>query len=273
MSSMTPTSSLPGAGIWLDAEVVARSGLFDGEWYRAEYLEGQAVDPLMHFCREGSHQEFAPNAYFDPAWYARTYGDELDSLEHPLMHYIRVGERENAWPSPHFDPEWYRDVHAITAVAGPLAHYLARRSSGTVSPLPVFDAAAYSAAHPNCLAEEGADPYWHWLAQLDDEGEDPPFPASPFAAVLAAVGGNLEEGNFPETINWKDFAHVLGQFAKLIPFDQDWYLECYPDVAAAVASGEMDSAHAHFLEHGFFEGRSPGAPETHTFTITRLQPT
>jgi hypothetical protein len=38
-------------------------------------------------------------------------------------------------------------------------------------------------------------------------------------------------------------------------FDEKWYLERYPDVAAAVASGRSPSAIAHYVDHGKDEGR------------------
>ncbi len=43
------------------------------------------------------------------------------------------------------------------------------------------------------------------------------------------------------------------------PFSESFYLATYPDLAAAVASGDIGSAHRHFIEVGFFEGRF-GAP-------------
>jgi hypothetical protein len=44
-----------------------------------------------------------------------------------------------------------------------------------------------------------------------------------------------------------------------IPFDEKWYLETYPDIAAAVESGEIPSAERHFRDIGYFEGRLPHA--------------
>ena len=42
-----------------------------------------------------------------------------------------------------------------------------------------------------------------------------------------------------------------------IPFDEDWYLARYPDVAAAVASGTLPSGLAHYVTLGKNEGRHP----------------
>jgi hypothetical protein len=214
---------------------------------------------LIHFCRDGWRQGLRPNPYFDPAWYAKTYGAELLPDENPLLHYIRRGERENAWPSPHFDPEWYRDEYAIGEHESPLRHYLLNRGAGTCSPLPVFDVAAYVEGHPECLGT-GQDPYLHWLQQPKQEADPPPISESLMATVLDLVGGSLEHGNIPDAVPWEAFTQVLRLFIPLIPFDEAWYCKQYPDVAAAVKSGLITSAHEHFVNWGFFEGRSPAPP-------------
>jgi len=45
------------------------------------------------------------------------------------------------------------------------------------------------------------------------------------------------------------------------PFDENWYLAAYPDVAKAVLADPSASSHAHFIRHGYFEGRAPGIPD------------
>jgi hypothetical protein len=245
----------------LNIAVVDSSGLFDREWYVATYpeLAGQA-DALVHFCEEGWRQGMQPNPYFDSAWYVKTYGDELSSGENPLLHYIRRGERENAWPSPHFDPEWYRDEYGLGNTESPLRHYLLNRSSGTVSPLPGFDAPAYVKEHPECAGGE-QDPYLHWLEHPKEQPAPPRFSESPLAVVLSRVGAglerSLEQAQTPEAVPWENFKDALRLFIPHIPFDEEWYCAHYPDVAAAVKCGLIPSAHGHFVDYGFFEGRSP----------------
>lgn len=192
--------------------------------------------------------------YFDPAWYARTYGAELLPDEDPLLHYVRTGERANAWPSPHFDPEWYRQEYALGEHESPLHHYILNRAGGALSPLPVFDAAAYSAEHPQ-WRDSAPDPYLHSLQRAQ---EDPsPAPAVTFAAVLELVGGNSQTATVPATVEWDAFREALQLFIPLIPFDAEWYCNSNPDVAEALRGGHIASAHGHFIEHGFFEGRAP----------------
>lgn len=245
-------------GLSSQVKVMESSGLFDQEWYRASYSEEVLQDdPLLHFCREGWRKGFAPNPYFHPNWYEKTYGAEFLPGENPLLHYIRAGERENAWPSEHFDPEWYRDEYGI-GVESPLGHYLKNRGSGNFSPLPGFDAAAYAKANPECLSP-GLDPYLHRLQFPKQAPEPVPFSKSPMGWVVEAIGSAPEYGKIPESVPWNAVQQALRLFIPLLPFDEAWYCRQYPDVAQALKSGVIPSAHEHFIVYGFFEGRSPAA--------------
>jgi hypothetical protein len=44
-----------------------------------------------------------------------------------------------------------------------------------------------------------------------------------------------------------------------IDFDEEWYLQTYPDVAIAVQAGDLNSGLIHYLAHGRDEGRKPHA--------------
>ena len=44
-------------------------------------------------------------------------------------------------------------------------------------------------------------------------------------------------------------------------FDEAWYCRTFPDVAAALRAGLFASGHAHFLAHGWKEGRPPFDPQ------------
>jgi hypothetical protein len=51
---------------------------------------------------------------------------------------------------------------------------------------------------------------------------------------------------------------ILTEMLRAVPFDEKWYVERYPDVAEAVATGDFTSAHEHYVRYGYFEGRLPG---------------
>jgi hypothetical protein len=241
------------------ASAIEASGLFDHDWYVETYPESEeSGDPLMHFCDEGWRELLWPNPYFDTGWYARTYGAELLPDENPLLHYIRCGERENAWPSPYFDPEWYRETYGVGEDESPLRHYLLHRISGVHSPTPDFDVAAYVEENPESL-EEGQDPYLHWLNRPRQDEDEPPASVSPFAAVLELTGGDPDAEELPESVPWQTVKQALQVFVPFVPFDEEWYRRQYPDVDAAVKCGVIETAHMHFIQYGFFEGRSPAA--------------
>ncbi|MFH0296332.1 hypothetical protein AAFX91_03690 [Bradyrhizobium sp. 31Argb] len=55
-------------------------------------------------------------------------------------------------------------------------------------------------------------------------------------------------------------------------FDEDGYLRENPDVAKALGSGEIESAHVHFIGFGYFEGRHGGGPEVDEDWYTQKYP-
>ena len=52
---------------------------------------------------------------------------------------------------------------------------------------------------------------------------------------------------------------LLQALAARAPFSDEFYLGAYPDIAAAHAAGDIPDLQRHYVESGFFEGRS-GAP-------------
>jgi len=54
--------------------------------------------------------------------------------------------------------------------------------------------------------------------------------------------------------------NLLTFFLELVPVDEEWYKETYPDVAEGIAAGTINSAKEHYVRYGYFEGRLPHAP-------------
>ncbi len=163
--------SLPGAEIHA---VVASSGLFDAEWYAARQPQAAArgMAPLDHYLGGGWRHGADPNPYFDTAWYLARNRDVAAAAVEPLLHYLAAGEREGRAPSERFDPAWYGTRHHAGPGRTLLAHFLAHRHSGLVSPLPEFDAAWYLATYAD-VREARIDPAEHWLLFGFVEGRDP----------------------------------------------------------------------------------------------------
>jgi len=143
---------------------------FDPGYYCARTLGGaQDTDPLLHYALLGSSKGARPNAYLDPAWYRATHG------EHALDPLVRFAARDEALdlrPAAYFDTAWYRARHRLSGTASPLLHFLARRHTGRVSPLPEFDVEHYCRMRRDVVAL-GADPFEHYLDHGWREGQDP----------------------------------------------------------------------------------------------------
>ena len=54
-------------------------------------------------------------------------------------------------------------------------------------------------------------------------------------------------------------------------FDEEWYVRSYPDVAEAIALGNISSAFAHYERHGRNEGRLPAVPLSDTVSDTSVE--
>ncbi len=144
---------------------IQASGLFLADWYTARHkeLETLGVDPLEYFCRRGWRQGDRPNPYFDPAYYLATNQDVLRAGLNPLLHFITYGDQEGRNPSQQFDVKWYRNQFQLSRDENSLRHFLDRRFSGEVAPVPVFDPQYYFETNPD-VAASGSDPFEHFLA-------------------------------------------------------------------------------------------------------------
>lgn len=253
-------SHIPPA-LYDDEHVVADSGLFDAQWYLTTYpdIEYKNADALSHYCMHGWKEHRKPNYYFQPKWYVEQH-PELRDGRNPLLHYIVTGEREGARPSPDFDTTWYRQHHGLGPQGSPLRHYLEHRRSATHSPLPSFDVVGYVEQYPRRITGL-EDPYEEYVLRrnlaADTVGELARLPS--YREVLAVLEvdpcGRSEDLTVPA-------ASLIGAMQLLlcaVTVDEQWYCETYPDVAAAIAEGSVDSAREHFIEFGYFEGRRPAA--------------
>jgi glycosyltransferase involved in cell wall biosynthesis len=154
--------------------LIRRSGLFLSAWYIAGRRQAIAKgdDGVMHFCKLGWRQGAKPNPYFDPAFYLTQNQDVAASGVNPLLHYIAFGEAEGRDPCGFFHVNWYRTEYGLGPQESCLKHYLDRRLTGQVAPVPGFDAAFYLETHRDVAAGK-SDPFEHFLAFGPAEGRDP----------------------------------------------------------------------------------------------------
>lgn len=79
-----------------DAIQIEESGLFDREWYVAEYPDVvlSGMDPLEHYLTYGAELSRNPGPLFDVNVYLDRYADVAQVGIDPLLHYIRFGRAE-----------------------------------------------------------------------------------------------------------------------------------------------------------------------------------
>ncbi len=153
---------------------LARSGLFDADFYLAQYPDIAAAGavPLEHFYETGHSEGRRPNYYFDPQWYLSQNPDVRDAGIHPLVHYASYGDLEGRRPSLFFDTVWYRKNAGLTDTDPALRHYLENCKTSRVSPLSDFDVGHYSSSYPDVTAA-GIDPFVHFVTYGYLEGRTP----------------------------------------------------------------------------------------------------
>jgi glycosyltransferase involved in cell wall biosynthesis len=166
--------SVNAQALQTEIHVIRNSGLFFSAWYIGQRpeLAGRGGDGVDHFCARGWREGARPNPYFDTSWYLQQNGEVAGAGVNPLLHYIAFGEAEGRAPSPWFDPAWYRATYEVPAGELALKHFLERRVSGEVSPVPAFDPAFYLESNPD-VALSGIDPFEHFCLFGAAEGRNP----------------------------------------------------------------------------------------------------
>ena len=250
-------SHIPPSEYRGDERLLEATGLLDEDWYLMTYQDIQAkrAEPLPHFCYYGWKEWRWPNPYFDTKWYLDTYPKAREAGGNPVLHYADFGETQGYNPSAEFDATWYRQRYEVPAHESALLHFLERRFSGKFSPRPDFDVEAFCLQHPEVLGD-GLDPFDEYLRRTRPLPVEtgPEFPVYKEIADILGFGGMPDV--FPANVPWTRFMQVVQLFLKRYPIDEKHYLQCHPDVAEAVKKGDIRSARAHFIDHGYFEGRS-----------------
>lgn len=79
----------------------------------------------------------------------------------------------------------------------------------------------------------------------------------PFEVLKAFMTIGVENGEPVVSCSYDDFITMVRRMIAGIEVDEKWYLEQYPDIAAAIEQGIVTSAQEHFVNDGYFEGRRP----------------
>jgi hypothetical protein len=161
-----------------DHVMLRDEGVFDENYYALHSGDvlSTGEDLLRHYCQFGWRENRQPNFYFDAAWYTVTNPEVSELGVNPLVHYVLVGEPEGRRPIVFFDPVWYRETYAVPEEMAALAHFLAHRREGIVSPNEFFDPAWYMARKGEPI-RPGRDPFARFLVAglTEDYSPSPKF--------------------------------------------------------------------------------------------------
>jgi hypothetical protein len=74
-----------------DVQLLYQSGLFDAEWYCAEYpdVANTGMNPAEHYMLHGAFEGRNPGPQFDTRQYLFDHPDLVEGGENPLLHFIR----------------------------------------------------------------------------------------------------------------------------------------------------------------------------------------
>jgi len=81
---------------WSATRAIARSGLFDRNWYLANNpdVAQSGLDPVKHYVRYGAREGRDPSPSFSTQGYLLNYVDVAAASVNPLEHFIRFGAKE-----------------------------------------------------------------------------------------------------------------------------------------------------------------------------------
>jgi SAM-dependent methyltransferase len=159
-----------------------------------------------------------------------------------------ASQRDLIASSSLFDADWYLKQYPDVAAAklDPVLHYLRHGASEGRDPSALFSTRAYLDLYPS-VAQSRINPLVHYLEDGQIRG------LTVIEKVLRSPQSSTKAANASEELSRSD-ASQRDLIASSALFDADWYLEQYPDVAAA----KLDPA-LHYLRYGASEGRDPSA--------------
>jgi O-antigen biosynthesis protein len=87
---------------WRAVRTIARSGLFDREWYLKSYPDvvARGIDPVRHYVAYGAREGRNPSPSFSTRSYLLRNRDVAEAEVNPLEHFVRHGAAEGRNPHP-----------------------------------------------------------------------------------------------------------------------------------------------------------------------------
>ena len=226
--------------------------LFDAKWYSRKYnLQAlPAEELLLHFMGTGSRIGYAPNALFDPAFYAENFMRGVGGSITPFLHYVEIGEHSSYWPHPLVDATYVAQQlakHGLKdSVLGALLHKCAAYS---LDPHPGFSVRFYLERHPELRARR-VHPVIHYIENGCAERRLPHPLFWPDWFLRSAPQGIDPRNSYALYFQDPSLFHIDPNPY----FDASRYRMRHPDLAGVTINPLY-----HYLRFGRFENRSPNA--------------
>lgn len=79
----------------------------------------------------------------------------------------------------------------------------------------------------------------------------------PFDLIRRSVEISTVRGELRVNMSYEDFIKIIKMMISGVEISEEWYSRTYEDIGKAIRDGTVKSAHTHFVEDGYFEGRLP----------------
>ena len=238
--------------------------VFDAEWYLATYPEvcpeldeNTAEATLYFYLQRGRNVGHSPNVYFDEAWYIRTYADAADAIRRGEVvsgfeHYCRSGFSDR---SPHwlFDEALYRrnypqltdDILHASGFANGYDHYLRHGACEGRIAHDFFAPVLYrEQLEPKAAGEaEAIGSFHHYLqhraAGLPEPATTHYFDANWYLTQYPQLAKEIAEQRWQSALHHYLCNEAPTAFDPLPEFSESCYVARHPEVAQAIAMGEL----------------------------------
>jgi len=217
-----------------------------------------------HYLLNGLFENRAPNDWFHPNWYAKTYLAGNQFLK-PAYHYALLGISRNSYPSSHFEGLFRKTIvlekadallklQTISILMNLCQDLVPEHAETTASLLAVMFVPEYYRLISNSGEQMNNVELFHdFLINgiYKDISPSPLFDSSYYAEQSQTH--TLGDGVKPSSmfLDWL----VNGYTKRILPtllFDEDYYLTVNADLKGARMWG-----FEHFIRHGCFEKRDP----------------
>lgn len=217
---------------------------FDGEWYKKRYSAILPIvediyggDTYAYYQEKGRKTGHSPNPFFDEKWYLITYPDVAKRVQNQefvsgFEHYCKEGYKDH---SPHwlfsiyyYNQQYSEQTNQFSGYQNGYDHYLSEGDRSLYSGSLFFNPRLYllQFSEKDELVQQSGGPYQLFLKTLVSEQE-------------------------VYKISWL--------------FDDEWYLNTYPDVASLIKRRLYLSPLHHYLSHTSYIDISPLAEFSEDF--------